>query len=421
MTDMVTRRTESVVQIVHIVLFAAILLACPSFVAAQENTAEGTAVTPSTETGNPALSTQVGRILTLTGEVGFRKEYMANERFAENDSTATDNYRYRQRVRLRFGGEVKPSEWFTAGFRFSTGASNYPASGWSSFSDDFRRDPVALDRIYINLNYKQFQLRMGGNANPLFRPTELVWDHDVQPGGFAEVYTTGNWEFVAGQFMLAEVRSLNSSEESGSFLFAHNVNYAVPVAGTLRLGVFQYLYNKPDALAIAIDDGDLDGDFKTNRLQPRNGRRYFSDYNSLGVSLLWASGVWQVAGEAVINVGAKNDASLGEAYAEKEDLGFGVLVRYGVLSEPGDWSVEAGFFHIEADATIAVFNSDDYQQTNVNSVPVFLRVRLPGGTTLVWDTYFQKRINTALYLSGGVRHGENALKIRSRLTLQLGF
>ena len=65
--------------------------------------------------------------------------------------------------------------------------------------------------------------------------------------------------------------------------------------------------------------------------------------------------------------------------------------------------------------------SDDIQQTNVNGVPVWVRVRLPGGTSLVWDTYFQKRINTALYLSGGIRHDENALKVRSRLTLSIGF
>ena len=84
-------------------------------------------------------------------------------------------------------------------------------------------------------------------------------------------------------------------------------------------------------------------------------------------------------------------------------------------------SFEAGFFHIEADATIAAFNSDDLQQTNVNSIPIWLRIRLPGQTNLVWDTYFQKRINTALFLAGGALHDENALKVRTRLTLSLGF
>ena len=58
-----------------------------------------------------------------------------------------------------------------------------------------------------------------------------------------------------------------------------------------------------------------------------------------------------------------------------------------------------------------------YQQTNVRSIPVWLRVLLPGDAVVVWDTYFQKRINTAHYLSGGIKHDENALKIRSKITL----
>ena len=66
-------------------------------------------------------------------------------------------------------------------------------------------------------------------------------------------------------------------------------------------------------------------------------------------------------------------------------------------------------------------HSDDLQQTNVDSIPVWLRVRLPGEVLFVWDSYFQKRINTALHLAGGLRHDENRLKVRTRLTLQMGF
>ena len=366
------------------------------------------------------LEWQAGEKLTFFGEVGFRAEYIANEQFAENDSTADDDYFYRDRVRLRFGAEFSPRHWFTAGFRFSTGQSNYPASGWSSFSDQFRRDPVALDRVYINLNAGKFQLRMGGNANPMFRPTGLVWDEDVQPAGFAETYRPGRWELVAGQFMISEVRS-TSGLDSGSFLFAHGVNYSPQIEGSITVGIFQYLYSNPDAIAAAIDDGLLDPDFKTNRIAPDDERRFFSGYNSVGGSLLYSRGMWRITGEVVLNLRANQDASLGDAYAEKEDIGYGGLLRYGVLNEPGDWSVEAGYFHIEADATIAAYNSDDLQQTNVNSVPVWLRLRLPGEANLVWDTYFQKRINTSLYLAGGNLHDENALKVRTRLTISLGF
>jgi hypothetical protein len=367
------------------------------------------------------LEYKIGEALTLSGEVAFRLEYFSNEFFAENDATVDDDHRFRERVRLRFGAEFAPTDLLVAGFRFSTGSPDYPPSGWSSFSDQFRRDPVFLDRVYLNLNVGQFQLRMGGNANPLFRPTELVWDDDVQVGGLAEVFRAGRWRFALGQYMVNEARSIDDPEGSGSFLFANNVTFSPELGDRFTLGVFHYYYNKPNAIAIAIDEGNLNADFKTNRLDPMNDRRFFSGYNSVGGSLLWRSGAWRVVGEVVWNTAAKSDASLGSAYALREDLGFGVLLRHGVLEAPWDWSLEGGFFRIEADATIAAFNSDDIQQTNVTGVPIWVRLRLPGQANLVWDTYFQKRINTELYLAGGFRHSENALKVRTRLTISLGF
>ena len=117
---------------------------------------------------HPELSFDIGQKFSLIGQVGFRLEYIHNERFAESDETADDDHRFRERVRLRFGGEFKPSEKFTAGFRLSTGQSTYPASGWSSFSDAFRRDPIAVDRVYINLNLDRFRFQFGSNQNSMY-------------------------------------------------------------------------------------------------------------------------------------------------------------------------------------------------------------------------------------------------------------
>lgn len=81
----------------------------------------------------------------------------------------------------------------------------------------------------------------------------------------------------------------------------------------------------------------------------------------------------------------------------------------------------AGFFHIEADSVVAVYNSDDLQQTNVNSIPVELQLRLPGGVKVVWDTYIQEKVDTDLASNGGVVHGENATKVRTRLSVLGSF
>jgi hypothetical protein len=370
---------------------------------------------------HPELTYDVGKKFTIIGQVGFRLEYIYNERFAENDATADDDHRFRERVRLRFGAEFKPSKWFTAGFRMSTGSSTYPASGWSSFSDFFSRDNITLDRVYININANKFRFQMGANGNAMFHPTDMVWDVDVQPAGLAQVYQGERLEVTLGQYMITEVRDLGNPDLTGSFLIANGLNFAFLPKHNLRLGFFQYYYNKPSSIAAAIDLGYLDGDFKTNRIDPYDSTRFFSGFHTLGISGDYHWKKFRLVGEIAVNIGANQDASLGSAYAGKENFAAGGMLRYGLLQKPGDFSVEAGFFYIEADAVIAAYNSDDYQQTNVKSVPVFLKVLLPGDVVVVWDTYFQKRISTAYYLSGGVLHDENALKIRSRITVQLGF
>jgi hypothetical protein len=97
------------------------------------------------------------------------------------------------------------------------------------------------------------------------------------------------------------------------------------------------------------------------------------------------------------------------------------MAWYGTTQGTGRWAVGVGAFHIEADAVIAAFNSDDLQQTNVRSIPVELQFKLPNEVMLIWDTYFQRKLDTALASSGGVVHAENATKVRSRLTARVRF
>lgn len=372
----------------------------------------------------PARSEQgaAERRLVLSGQVGFRIEFMSNENFAEDDATRDDDARLRFRSRLRVAGRYDVSDQVTLGFRVSTGSTAYPSSGWSSLNDDFRRDQLALDRVYVILRPRnELQLQFGFNANPLFRPTELVWDGDVSPGGFAEILRLGDVEFVAGQFMLREVRTLRPGNQQNGFLFAHGISYVKDGPVEVRVGAFNYLYSDADVIAQALDEGSLDSDFQTNRFQPGAADFFFSEFNIFGASVSVSSGQVRFVAEGSINAGAKRDAALGVAYADRENFAAGGMLTVGRLQDAWDWQLSAGFFHIEADAVIAAYNSDDLQQTNVNTVPIVARLRLPGGAGLTWDSYIQSKIDNNLASNGGIIHDENATKLRTRLTIQASF
>ncbi len=357
--------------------------------------------------------------LVFFGNVGTRAEYMANENFASTPTVAQDNYRVRFRVRVRFGARYQLAESVSTGFRLSTGSSDFPSSAWSSMNDVFRRDLIQLDRAFIRFQPRdQIELRFGLDDNAAFRASELVWDNDVSPAGLTQIFNVGQLRIVTGQYMLREVRTSRPDNREAAFLF---INGASVVHGPLQVGVSHYYYNRPDAIATAIDDGELNGEFRTNRFDPADPAAYFSDFSTLQFAARATKDKWRISAEVAINLGAESNSALGPGFEDKENLAAGTLIRYGDHSVPWGWSVEAGYFQIQADAVIAVFNSDDFQQTNVHTVPVWFRFRLPSGAALVWDTYIQRKVNVNLASNGGVVHNENATKVRTRITAQVNF
>lgn len=378
--------------------------------------------------------------LKFSAEVGFRSEFIANENFAETEAIKRDDRRLRWRTRLRFGAESQLTKPLLLGLRLSTGDNGYPSTGWSSLNDDLRRDLIQVDRAFVKWQAGDaLQLRFGIDSNPLFTPTELVWDSDVQTAGLGEVVTIGKTGFAiaAGQFMLRELRSSKPDNENNAFLLVQGLSYTPPLEPVkLTFGASYYHYTNPDALARAVQSGELDVDFKTNRFDPA-GRTipkpgdavatipvdYFSNFRILAFGLKAEAEAVPLSfvAEVATNLGARKDASAGAAYDAKQNLGVAGLLRYGRDKEAWDWRVGAGFFHIQADSVVAAYNSDDLQQTNVNSIPIELQLRFPGGVKLVWDTYIQKKIDTDLASNGGVVHAENATKVRTRLSVLGSF
>lgn len=368
----------------------------------------------------------------MCGDVGARVEFIGNEFFAERESTRADDARFRQRVRVRAGFEYQGAEPLSVGLRLSSGDAAFPTGAWNSFSDDFRRRPFLIDRAFVSWQATSTAgLRVGLQSNPLFTPTELLWDADAHPAGISETLSFGaGFVATAGQFMLREIRSSRPDNEQRAFLLAQGVTQSRRWGGrAVRVGVSYYWFTNPDALSRSLQLGEFDPEFRTNRFDPR-GRMsgttpldYFSNFRlvDVGVQVDDLAGGLGGRFEAVVNLGARRSSDLGEAFRRSQRLAVGGELRYGRSRNAGDWAVRAGFYHIEADAVVAVYNNDDLQQTNVNAGVGEWQLRVPGGARLVWDTYFQKKIDTALASNGGVLHPENALKIRSRVSLIVDF
>ena len=344
--------------------------------------------------------------LQFNGEVGFRSEMFMNERFYE---TPLDDFRLRWRSRAKLGATYQGSQYWKTGLRLTTGPKDAATTSWATFNN-MQRLGVSFDRAYVYGFLGPGSLRAGIEENPIFHPTTLIWDSDVPTSGLAQELKLRNITFRAGQFMLREFRDTEPENEEGSFLYVGQLDYFWELKYLdVRWAMGYYHYQNPDVLVRSIQDGSLTDEYKSNRF---DGDKYLSNFEIAfcGLKIDLKPSPISLRSEISNNLGASN-----------KSFGFGGLLYYGKLEDRWTWKVGSGFYYIESDAVLAAFNSNDAQQTNIGSVPVSVSLRFPGDVDLTWDTYFQRRLDLDLPGPMGLNHMEDAIRIRTRLSLIAKF
>ena len=105
-------------------------------------------------------------------------------------ATSVSSDRHRERIRMRFGAETKLIDNFMVGFGISTGTTGDPRSTNASLADTF-----AFKSIVLNHAYGQYSpgwalpvdasIIAGKFFNPIWEPTDMLWDTDINPEGVA--------------------------------------------------------------------------------------------------------------------------------------------------------------------------------------------------------------------------------------------
>jgi hypothetical protein len=378
--------------------------------------------------------------LKFSGEVVSRIMFVVNENFAETrdqaDSRTNDDIWSVTRFRMRLGAEFQATERVRLGFRLSSGDSSYPSSSYQLPLNDLRRFPISIDRAYIFWTpTAALDLQFGIQPNPLFTPTEILWDGDVHPIGTSQVVRFGKTglELTAGQFWMREVRYTkeNDPNTQNSFLLMEQLAYTVPLSWSkMTLSFASYLFTNPHTTARSIQTGEFSGDFKTNRFDPIGKTiadpkdatkqlpvNYFSNFSLLnfGLKIDFTDIPLVVTGDVVWNLGARSNASLGTQYANTKGFAAGGMIRYGRAEKLHDLRIGAGFFHIEADSAIAAYNNDEMQQTNINSIPVELNYTICKEVSVMLDAFIAWKEDADLPTFGGFVNSQNATRIRANL------
>lgn len=179
-----------------------------------------------TELAKKAMPDWVKNI-KLKGDFRLRYQYQHT-----NDAL---NDRHRARIRLRLGVEGKVNDKLNVGVGLATGLSDGSADAARStnatLENGFSKKPIALDYAYAKYApYEWLEIIGGKFANPLWRPTDMVWDSDINPEGGSinlkkKMSDQLDLFLNTGIFVLDESNSAGQNDDPMMYVFQPGFNY----------------------------------------------------------------------------------------------------------------------------------------------------------------------------------------------------
>jgi hypothetical protein len=212
---------------------------------------------------NTAVSTQdeQKRVSALEGLLGrFRFNGDVRVRGESYVQTAVPD-RNRARIRVRFGFDGRLNEDFTSGIYLATGSLGDPSTTNETFTNNFDRKTIGLDRAFITYNpvaHKWLSLT-GGKFAYQWQRTSVTGDPDLNPEGFDQKLSFNLSTPYVKNFTIQGIQLLynESPGSAGASAVSAQDSYALgsQVSAKLQAGrwtatpsFLTLKWNRPDAI-----------------------------------------------------------------------------------------------------------------------------------------------------------------------------
>ena len=319
--------------------------------------------------------------LNFSGDFRVRLERTTNQAPNPNRPGVRDP-RTREVVRFRFGMNRKINGLFNFGARLATGSPDDPNTTDITLGDFVNDLTISLDRVYMEMNYKNLFLTGGKFANP-FLTTELVWDGDVNIQGVGASYTLGGSSKVTPKITGVHYVVDEQSNLADTYMVGGQVQLGIRPSPNLNFTLAGALYNYT-----LRDSSNVKADDIAGNNSIRNGRSYLSDFDLFdAVAVVEYRGLGaryplRFVADYVKNRGAKVD----------DDAGFGVDFYLGQASKKHDLRFQYGYAQLETDGALAAFSHDNTTlATNYQQHTVAVDYVAVDNTTLTLTWYLYRR------------------------------
>lgn len=294
------------------------------------------------------------RSLSFGGDLRLRQDSISRRGAGQTD-------RSRLRYRLRAGVEAELPDDLSVALRLGSGTGEQSSTN-QSFDNLSSQKQLWIDLVYLRwkpafASAAGLRLSAGRLLNPLWRPTELVWDEDVNPEGFAQ---SVEWKGAGGALFAHGLQGVadedsNSGKNQWYFVGQAGGELALPAEHALRAAAAYHKWsdeNRSSFSQAAVQDG--------NRRLPSGALANRFGIGELSAQLAGKAGTLPYALTATLarNLRARNDDSrvMGPAGRDAYQLG----AALGSAKTAGTW--ELGYFkkYVQIDAVVADVAESDF-------------------------------------------------------------
>lgn len=312
--------------------------------------------------------------IKLAGDLRLRYQY--------EDRDSAEEARNRARFRWRLGADANVVDSFTVGFGLASGGDD-PRSTNQTFQDTFSSKGIRIDYAYVKYAPFEWLSMTGGKfKNPLWLPSDLLWDSDINPEG-AVLQLKHKMDpidvfFSTGVWVLDE---RSSGGDPILFPFQLGIDWKITKDVNLLVAPTYYLFS-------SVQGKTLDFSEESNTLE--NGVLKY-DYNSIGIgaelgfkdTFVPYIGVF---GEYIYNPDPDED---NDGYLA------GIAIGNKKVSDKGQWQLKYMYRRLERDAWPDTFPDSDFfgGATNVEGHEMAAEYALFKNVTLGLDYYHSEEID----------------------------
>ncbi|MBN1493140.1 MAG: putative porin [Candidatus Omnitrophica bacterium] len=306
--------------------------------------------------------------IALKGDLRTRYQY-------SNTDGNDPEVRHRGRLRLRLGAIAKVNEQLEVGFGFATGENSDPRSTNLTLRNDFSKEGIYLDYAYAKYMPFDWAEVIGGKMkNPLWTPSDLLWDSDINPEGAAlnlNIDVNENIKaFMNNAFFIMDESSSNNNEPT-MFVFQPGVEMVVD---NLEFKTAGTLYATNDAKGYAQDwSAGSNNKGNYNWICLAGGAELGMNFDKEG--LIPYAGIF---GEGVLNIDSEDPGFL-----------FGAKIGDKKVKTFGDWQLKGSYRYLERNSWIDSYPDSDAWggATDVKGLEGILEMGLMDNVILSLDYY----------------------------------